>query len=46
MKKAIFWMRRDLRWSDNRALSMACKEADEVYPVFIFDKNKFKDTEN
>ncbi|MEE2670489.1 MAG: deoxyribodipyrimidine photo-lyase [Bdellovibrionota bacterium] len=39
MKKAIFWMRRDLRWSDNRALSMACKEADEVYPVFIFDKN-------
>ena len=37
--KAIFWMRRDLRWKDNRALTMACKEADEVYPVFIFDKN-------
>lgn len=40
--KAIYWMRRDLRWKDNRALAMACKEADEVYPIFIFDENILK----
>ena len=37
--KAIFWMRRDLRFFDNRALAMATKDASEVYPVFIFDEN-------
>lgn len=40
--KALFWMRRDLRWHDNRALAIATAQCDEVYPVFIFDKNILK----
>ncbi len=39
MKKAIFWMRRDMRFDDNHALSIATYNFDAVYPVFIFDKN-------
>ena len=36
-KRSIMWFRRDLRLTDNVALSAAVAEADEVIPVFIFD---------
>jgi deoxyribodipyrimidine photo-lyase len=35
MKRIIHWFRRDLRISDNTALHHACKEAEEVIPVYI-----------
>lgn len=38
MKKALCWIRRDLRLHDHYALSMALKNADEVLVVFIFDQ--------
>ena len=37
MKVAIHWFRADLRLRDNTALHAACREADVVIPVFIFD---------
>ncbi len=37
MKVAIHWFRADLRLSDNSALHAACREAEVVVPVFIFD---------
>ncbi|MGK0270097.1 MAG: deoxyribodipyrimidine photo-lyase [Cocleimonas sp.] len=37
MKRAIVWLRQDLRLSDNTALHNACNECDEVIPVFIDD---------
>jgi deoxyribodipyrimidine photo-lyase len=37
MKTAIWWARRDLRLTDNQALSTALTYADEVIPVFILD---------
>lgn len=37
MKRAIVWLRQDLRLSDNTALHQACIECDEVFPVFIDD---------
>ncbi|HSY19406.1 MAG TPA: deoxyribodipyrimidine photo-lyase [Candidatus Acidoferrales bacterium] len=37
MKTVIQWFRRDLRVSDNTALSEACKRAETVIPVFIFE---------
>ena len=37
MKRAIVWFRQDLRLSDNEALFTACKECDEVIPLFIDD---------
>ncbi len=36
---SIWWLRRDLRLSDNTALSHAIKSRFPVLPVFIFDKN-------
>ncbi|MCB0348376.1 MAG: deoxyribodipyrimidine photo-lyase, partial [Bdellovibrionales bacterium] len=33
------WFRRDLRLEDNNALAHAAFVSDEVYPVFVFDKN-------
>lgn len=39
MSKAIMWLRRDMRLEDNMALSVATRNHDEVYPVFIFDTN-------
>jgi deoxyribodipyrimidine photo-lyase len=38
MKKALCWIRRDLRLHDHYALSEALKNADEVVLVFIFDE--------
>jgi len=43
--KQILWFRRDLRITDNQVLSTA---KNEVYPIFIFDKNilgKLKQTD-
>jgi deoxyribodipyrimidine photo-lyase len=37
MKTAIWWIRRDLRLLDNRALQHALSEADSVIPLFILD---------
>jgi deoxyribodipyrimidine photo-lyase len=37
MKIAIWWIRRDLRISDNQALSAALQQSEVVIPVFIFD---------
>ena len=37
MKTVIHWFRRDLRVSDNVALSAAAKRAEKVIPVFIFE---------
>lgn len=42
MKVAIHWFRCDLRLSDNTALHAACREADVVIPVFIFDPKILK----
>ncbi|MEI6197301.1 MAG: deoxyribodipyrimidine photo-lyase [Verrucomicrobiota bacterium] len=37
MKKVIHWFRRDLRVSDNVALSEAARRAETVIPLFIFE---------
>ncbi|HEY0552511.1 MAG TPA: deoxyribodipyrimidine photo-lyase [Verrucomicrobiae bacterium] len=37
MKRVIHWFRRDLRLHDNTALSDACRRAEQVVPVFIFE---------
>lgn len=37
MKTVIHWFRRDLRVSDNVALSEAAKRAENVIPLFIFE---------
>jgi deoxyribodipyrimidine photo-lyase len=37
MKRAIWWLRRDLRLIDNQALTGALEQAGEVVPVFIID---------
>lgn len=37
MKKVIHWFRRDLRVSDNVALSEAARRAETIIPVFIFE---------
>lgn len=47
MKKAIFIFRRDLRFYDNTAFLECAKNADIIYPIFIFSpaqitNNKFK----
>lgn len=38
-KISIFWFRRDLRFIDNTGLYYALKEANDVLPIFIFDRN-------
>ncbi len=38
MKPVIYWVRRDLRLSDNAALSEACASGRHVIPVFICDE--------
>lgn len=40
MKKiVIHWFRRDLRITDNHALSLALNSGFEVLPLFIFDED-------
>jgi deoxyribodipyrimidine photo-lyase len=40
MKRAIHWFRRDLRITDNTALWHACRQAEEIIPVFILSSWK------
>jgi deoxyribodipyrimidine photo-lyase len=35
MKRVVHWFRRDLRVADNTALYHACREGDEVLPVYV-----------
>lgn len=45
-KRGLCWLRRDLRWSDHRALKQACEQCEQVAVVFVFDSNilsKLKD---
>ncbi len=37
MKTAIWWTRRDLRLSDNQALTAALRQAEYVVPLFVLD---------
>lgn len=37
MTTALWWMRRDLRLTDNQALAAALAHADRVIPVFVLD---------
>ncbi len=37
MRVALWWLRRDLRLSDNQALGAALKAAERVLPVFVLD---------
>jgi deoxyribodipyrimidine photo-lyase len=37
MSTAIWWVRRDLRLSDNQALTAALSAAEQVVPVFVLD---------
>ncbi|MFO7633501.1 MAG: deoxyribodipyrimidine photo-lyase, partial [Caldilinea sp.] len=37
MRTAIWWIRRDLRLTDNQALSCACADAEQVIPLFVLD---------
>jgi len=39
MKTSIFWLRRELRLNDNRALNESLKSGMPVMPLFIFDRN-------
>ena len=40
MRRSIHWFRRDLRVTDNTALSHACQQSDEIIPVFILSRWK------
>ncbi len=35
--RGIVWFRRDLRLHDQPALTAACRECDEIIPLFVFD---------
>ena len=37
MKRVVHWFRRDLRISDNTALSEAARQGEEVIPVFVLE---------
>ena len=37
MRTAIWWIRRDLRLTDNQALTSALAHAEKVIPLFVFD---------
>jgi deoxyribodipyrimidine photo-lyase len=39
MTTAIWWIRRDLRLTDNQTLTAALEYANQIVPVFIFDPN-------
>ena len=38
-ENSLFWLRRDLRLTDNKALFSACEQSKQVFLVFIFDTN-------
>jgi len=37
VKRAIWWIRRDLRLTDNQTLNAALEESEDVLPVFVLD---------
>jgi deoxyribodipyrimidine photo-lyase len=37
VKRALWWVRRDLRLTDNQALAAALEHAEQVVPVFVID---------
>jgi deoxyribodipyrimidine photo-lyase len=37
VKRAIWWIRRDLRLTDNQTLNSTLEAAGEVLPVFVLD---------
>ena len=37
MKTALWWVRSDLRLSDNQALATAVAQAERVVPVYLFE---------
>lgn len=41
MKRVIHWFRRDLRLSDNTALSAAASRAEDIVPVFVWENTYF-----
>jgi deoxyribodipyrimidine photo-lyase len=40
MRRVIHWFRRDLRITDNTALSHACHQSDDIIPVYILSEWK------
>jgi deoxyribodipyrimidine photo-lyase len=38
-RKSLFWFRRDLRLSDNAGLYQALRQSEQVYCVFVFDRD-------
>lgn len=38
-RRAIAWIRRDVRVHDNAALSQACRQSAEILPLFILDRS-------
>ena len=46
MRTAIWWIRRDLRLTDNHALSAALIDSESIIPVFILDPRILKSKNN
>lgn len=46
LKRALVWLRRDLRLSDHTALELATRTHDEVYIAFVYDTNILNDLPN
>lgn len=43
-KRIIYLFRNDLRIHDNEAFLKACREADELIPLYVFDPRSFRQT--
>ena len=41
--KAVWWIKRDFRLSDNSSLSQALNECSEILPFYCFEKNKLEE---
>jgi deoxyribodipyrimidine photo-lyase len=46
MNTVIWWIRRDVRLTDNPALTAALEAAEQVLPVFILDEKLLKSPYN
>ncbi len=42
MSKVIVWLKNDLRLQDNELLFQACKNGNEILPIYIFDPRLFQ----
>jgi len=45
MSVAIWWVRRDLRLTDNQALAEALRRAETVVPTFVLDSSLLSDAD-